>query len=253
MMNFSHANAQPFRLGEGEDACLLLHGFTGSPSHMRPLGEYLASHGLHVEGIVLPGHGTRIQDMDGATWRDWLVCTQDAATRLKKGHRNFYVVGLSMGGVLSLILGERRQVDAVVSLAAPMRIYAQRDAALSRLIWPFVRYLPDKPHEKEDFLDEYDYGYDQTPVRRVKDLLALMRKAERGLAKLTCPLLVVQSRSDETVRPISADIIYAGANSAHKELLMLQRSPHVLTLGVEREEVFRRTADFLLSQSEIRG
>ena len=32
----------PFELGSGDDACLLLHGFTGSPWDLRPLGERLA-------------------------------------------------------------------------------------------------------------------------------------------------------------------------------------------------------------------
>ena len=36
----------PFTLGKGEDACLLVHGFTGSPWDLRPLGEALAARGL---------------------------------------------------------------------------------------------------------------------------------------------------------------------------------------------------------------
>lgn len=243
--DFEHPNAQPFSLGGGEDACLLIHGFTGSPGHMRPLGEYLAERGFAVRGISLPGHASRIEDMNGPDWRAWLTCAREAADDLKKGHRHVYAAGLSMGGVLSLLLGEEKKADAVVSLASPMRIYAARDAFLSRLIWPFVPYVPDKTFASEGFLDEYDFGYDATPVRRVKDLTRLMRMAERGLGDLHCPLLIVQSHADGTVRPVSADILYARAASKRKELLMLERSPHVVTLGIEREEVFRRAGDFL--------
>lgn len=243
--DFSHEYARPFRIGEGDCACLLLHGFTGAPSHLRPLGEALAAAGMCAEGICLPGHCTQIQDMDRANWRQWLSCARDAASRLKAHHRRLYVLGLSMGGVLSLLLAQEGLADAVVSIAAPMRIYADRDAFFSRFIWPLMRYAPDKPLQKENFLEEYDFGYDATPVRRVKDLTRLMRMAEKGLPRVTCPLLVVQSRADETVRPISADIIYAGAASGRKELLMLDRSPHVLTLGQEREEVQTRIIGFL--------
>lgn len=245
MPTIMHPYAEPFSFGAGEDACLLIHGFTGSPSHMRPPGEALAERGFAVEGILLPGHGTRIEDMNAVTWRDWLACARDAADRLRKTHRNVYAVGLSMGGVLALLLGEEQRADAVVSLAAPMRIWQEGNAFLSRFIWPLMPYTPGRPFHPEGFLAEYDYGYDGTPVRRVKDLKRLMRMAEKGLASLRCPLLVVQSRADRTVRPVSADIIYAGAASAHKELMMLERSPHVVTLGIEREAVFGRVAAFL--------
>jgi carboxylesterase len=248
MTDFSHPNAQPFRLGQGRDACLLIHGFTGTPSHMRTLGEMLAGHGFYAEGILLPGHGTRIEDMESANWRAWLDCAREAALRLRAEHERVFAIGLSMGGVLSLLLAEEGLCDAVVSLAAPMRLHAARDAALSRFIWPLMRYVPDEMLPKEDFQIEYDYGYDATPVRRVKDLQKLMRMAEKGLTKLTCPLLVVQSRADETVRPISADIIYAKAVSPYKEMLMLDDSPHVVTLGKGRERVLTRVRDFLLRQ-----
>jgi esterase/lipase len=35
---------------------LLIHGFTGTPSEMRLLGEYLAKKGYTVKGILLKGH-----------------------------------------------------------------------------------------------------------------------------------------------------------------------------------------------------
>src|SRR5436853_6116137 len=50
--------AAPFALGDGPDACLLLHGLTGAPSEVRPIGEALAKAGMRAVGPLLPGHGT---------------------------------------------------------------------------------------------------------------------------------------------------------------------------------------------------
>src|SRR5207244_4088195 len=50
--------AAPFSLGEGEDACLLLHGLTGSPAEVRPVGEALPRAALLAPAV----------DMAGATW-----------------------------------------------------------------------------------------------------------------------------------------------------------------------------------------
>lgn len=242
--DMTHPNAQAFDLGSGKKACLLIHGFTGTPAQMRPLGEYLAGLGYHVVGIRLPGHGQTPALMEKSSWRDWLAHAEETANALRRSHESVYIGGLSMGGVISLILGERGYADAVMSYAAPMRIHS-KGAFFSRFIWPVYRYRKWPPVTKKDFLDDYGHGYDATPMRRVKDLHHLMHMAEKGLATLTCPLLVVQSHHDETVRPVSADIIYSRAASAKKELLMLADSPHELTIGCDRERIFARTAAFL--------
>ena len=51
-------NAEPFFYPGNETGCLLIHGFTGAPTEMQPLGKYLADCGYSVLGIRLAGHGT---------------------------------------------------------------------------------------------------------------------------------------------------------------------------------------------------
>ena len=46
--------------GKNKDiGVLLVHGFTGSPSSMRPWAEYLNQKGFTVRVPLLPGHGTK--------------------------------------------------------------------------------------------------------------------------------------------------------------------------------------------------
>ena len=82
----------PFELGSGDDACLLLHGFTGSPWDMRPLGERLAARGLFVRAIRLPGHGSTPLAMAQVSHRDWEQASEDALLSLS-GFRNVFVAG----------------------------------------------------------------------------------------------------------------------------------------------------------------
>ncbi len=82
-------------------------------------------------------------------------------------------------------------------------------------------------------------GYSATPIRKVPDLLRLVRIAERGLAKIRCPLLVVQPMRDGTVRLDSPDLICAGAvNARHKEILRLENSRHVCTVEPEFDKLY---------------
>src|ERR1700751_2694882 len=48
----------PFELPGDRGACLPIHGFTGPPRGLRPLGDALPRGGIAVEAPRLPGHGT---------------------------------------------------------------------------------------------------------------------------------------------------------------------------------------------------
>jgi carboxylesterase len=99
---------------------------------MLPLGRALNREGYTVLAPLLPGHGTAIEDMESRSWSDWLHAARDAFNTLAKNCEDIYVAGLSMGGLLALILAEELPVRAAVSIAAPLRLKS-RGAWLSFL------------------------------------------------------------------------------------------------------------------------
>src|SRR5947207_15572 len=106
MMN-TDLDLNPFQFNRGQHpvGVLLIHGFTGSPPEVRPLGEYLAQQGLVVHGVRLPGHGTRPEDLLAVTWQDWAAHVREALDALHAECETVFVGGLSMGGLLTLYLG----------------------------------------------------------------------------------------------------------------------------------------------------
>jgi carboxylesterase len=112
----------PFELGQGDDACLLFHGFTGSPWDMRPLGEDLARRGYYVRALRLPGHGSTLEAMAQIRLRDWEQAGEDALASLGN-FRQVFVAGLSMGALLSLLLASRHpeRVHGLALLAPAVR------------------------------------------------------------------------------------------------------------------------------------
>lgn len=83
-VDFSHPNAQPFLLEAGDCALLLIHGFTGSPGHMRPVGEAVHAAGFTVRGIALPGHCQSIEAMEQSDWKQWLACCGTRCARCRR-------------------------------------------------------------------------------------------------------------------------------------------------------------------------
>src|SRR3954451_19377030 len=95
--------ADPFSLGEGDVACLLLHGLTGSPAEVRPVGEALAQAGFRAVGPLLPGHGTTPEDLYLVSRADLLAAAESALLGLR-GARRLFLCGLSAGALLSIEL-----------------------------------------------------------------------------------------------------------------------------------------------------
>ena len=242
--------AESFHLEAGPHAVLLIHGFTGSPAHMRPLGAALHQAGMTAFGVRLKGHGTSIRDMMACTWQDWLQNAEDAFQWLADRYETVSVCGLSMGGVLSLILAEEhREVNACVTLSAPMGM-ANRMGPYGHLVAPFMPIVHKKNGPAKELLDPvYDIGYDDIPTARCHDLDILIKLARDHLGAVSCPLLCLQSEQDRTITADSADIILGRVTSVDRRRVTLKTSPHVITIGPEQGLVHDAVTRFLLEQT----
>lgn len=248
--DFSSPVCQPYFAKGDSHAVLLLHGFTGSAAHMRVLAEGLAAQGFTVRSINLPGHATRMDDMRHCTWQDWLNAAKEEFTRLKAEYEFVSVAGLSMGGCLALMLAEQNDPTAVVAISAPMGVQNRMMplAGVASLFVPEVSW----EERKDDALDaRYDKGYPGFPTKSAVGLNRIIREARANLCAVTCPVLVVQSDGDETIRPESMQIILDGVSSTKKARLCLKDVPHVCTISREGNRIAQQVGEFLrLAQKE---
>ena len=242
----NHPMSQPFTFeGDRTHGVLVLHGFTATPGTVLPLGQALAKDGHYVRGILLPGHGTTVEDMNKCTGLDWLRAAQKAFDEMAAICEKVSVVGLSMGGTLTLLLAETRPVYKAVPIAPALKIY-RRSSRLAPAFQHTIPYLDSHAeNEPEDFLSDYNVTYGCTPLPALTQLGHMMRAARRGLTRVDCPLLVVRAGKDRTVHALGIEWILRETSSRHKELLLLPESPHVCTLAGEREFLFFKVTNFL--------
>lgn len=246
VVDFSAPECQPFDLKGGSHGVLLIHGFTGSASHMRPLGEGLNAQGFTVKGINLPGHATSMEDMGRTGWQDWLEAAKRAVIEMKDQCEMISVAGLSMGGVLSLILAEQMDVTSAIPISAPTAVQ-NRLMPFARAASIFIKNITwNGDSERARQLDvRYDYGYSGFPTRCAADLWTLIKMARRNLHAITCPILAVQSHADETISADSAEVIIAGVSSSVKGILWLEDVPHVCTVSKEKDHIVNAMAELL--------
>ena len=245
---FQDEVCQPFFLqGTGrkgkQHGVLLLHGFTGSAAHMRPLGEALHARGFTVRGINLPGHATDMDDMARYHWDDWLTAAKDAFLHLKERCDLVSVAGLSMGGCLTLLLAEQMPVTACAPISAPT-VVKNKLLPFAGVAWRFMPVIMwGQSAEREAKLNmRYDIGYPGFYSKCGAHLYKLMVMARRNLHAIRCPILVVQSRADETIEQRSAKDIIKGVSSEKKGVLWLEDSPHVCTISADQERITEEIA-----------
>lgn len=246
-------NAEPFYLPGGRTACLLIHGFTGAPTEMRWLGEYLNKKGYTVLGVRLAGHGTTIEDMVRTRWQDWVASVEDAWHLLKDNVDDIFIIGLSMGGVLGLINSAKFPVKGAVVMSTPFEIPA-RVVKTFRWWIPFIStFYPYKKKEIRSgwFKPEAREGhisYAHNPTRSSLELLKMLEAARKAMPQITAPVLVIHSRDDEYVLPYNADLIYAQLEKAPKELLYIEKAGHVVTRDGDIDRLFDKIEKFIRSQ-----
>lgn len=249
--------AEPFAFpggpGSAGTGVLLVHGFTGSPFSMRPWGEHLAAEGFAVRAPLLPGHGTRWQDCNLTTERDWLDAVSGAFDELRAECDRVVVAGLSMGGTLAIRLAEVRPDDvAALVLVNPSLLTERLDAkllpVLARLTpsWKAIANDVKKPG-----VDERAYA--KLPTRAVLGLRRLWTATRADLARVTAPLLVFRSVTDHVVEPASVRVLLAGVSSTDATEVLLEDSYHVATLDNDAPMLFERSVAWIRERVPARG
>ena len=239
-------DAGAFDLGEGRDAALCLHGLTGTPYEIRPIGEALAAAGVRALGPLLPGHGGEPEMLARTGCVDWIEAVASAHRVLRQRHERVFLVGLSLGGLLSLHLAASTDVDALVVIGVPLRLRTRLAPLLpiARYRWP---YLPKR--RGSDIRDlaarERHPSLRVMPTASAIELIRLQRDVRASLARVTAPLLVAHGRLDATAHPDDARRIAAEVTSPERELLWLPNSGHVVPVDYDGPELARAAVDFL--------
>ena len=89
---------------ESRDGVYIIHGFTNTTYETRDLAEYLGRQGFYTNAINLPRHGTTPEDCNRVKFTDWTENTEKGVAEMSERCDNVYVVGISMGSVLALLL-----------------------------------------------------------------------------------------------------------------------------------------------------
>ena len=238
--------AEPWSHRGGTHGVLVLHGFTGNPQSMRPLAEAVAAAGFTVDLPLFPGHGTAVEDMVPTRWDDWSAAAEAAYQGLAGRCDKVVVTGLSMGGTLSCWLAEHHpEIDGI--------------AVVNPLVDPppaeftdGIRALIDAGTEVIDGIGSdiakdgsTEAAYPRTPLAAALSLFEGVATVAPHLGDIHCPTLLLSSRQDHVVDPVSGDMLAAGV-AGPIERVHLENSYHVATLDNDAPLIEQKVVDFVI-------
>jgi carboxylesterase len=238
--------AEPFFFPGNGIGCLLIHGYTGAPKEMRWIGEYLGNQGYTVLWIRLAGHATQPQDMRRTRWQDWITSVEDGYYLLKGCVDQVFVIGLSMGGILSLLFASQNPVSGVVPLSTPYALPDDSRLPFIKIISLFVPWVKQGPpdwHNPEAAKDHVCYPY--FPTRAVIQLGDLLREMRSALPRVQVPVLLIHSKQDTGVAPRNTEQIFTTIGSKDKQLFWVENSGHVIPREPDRHLAFKITDEFI--------
>jgi carboxylesterase len=221
-------DGKPFFFEGGKTGCLLIHGFTGTTSSMRPMGEFLAAKGVTVLGPRLPGHGTDVNDMGKWAYTDWI----------------------SMGGLLTLYLAEKHSdsLAGIMPISSPVRWLAPgANGVALKFVGVLKHVLKTFPGPGNDLKDPdvVEVAYEKLSTNAAHELVKLAGVVDADLARITCPVRLFAAREDHVVPPRNSQYIYDNVSSSDKEIIWLDNCYHVATLDYDKEKIFESSYNFM--------
>ncbi|MDR2489518.1 MAG: alpha/beta fold hydrolase [Desulfovibrio sp.] len=232
-----------------DTACLLLHGFGGSPFEMEPLLPLLTELGCTVELPTLPGHDSSIEEFRRTFFKDWLGYAEKRFHLLSRHHKNVIPIGFSMGGSIALILAAKYDPIGVVSLAAPLRLNPSFSCNL-RTAWlfflPLLQYLrpviPRHPSKPESRAIAPYRGYEGASyLPQLYSLAKGLAELREMLPDIQCPALLMHDTGDRAACPGAALAIARKTKSQELTLVYTRigeqiTSHHMLTTHRETRD-----------------
>jgi carboxylesterase len=253
---------------------LLLHGLTGMPSEMRPVGRHLAGLGFRTAAPLLPGHGATHRELLATGWRDWVAGARAALLELSEdGAAPVVVAGLSMGALLAVLLAADESdgdcVAGIVLLSPTMR-YDGSSIPWTRHLLPLANLLPflgrttywteSPPYGLKDPRlqrritraveaarrgESTQFGLFRTYTGALNELNRMVREVRARAGRARCPALVLHSVEDTVTSVRNAAEIHALLGGTDKRIEWLSGCDHVITLDLRKHDVARLVGEFV--------
>lgn len=229
----------------GSSGVLFVHGLTGIPQEFNFLIKPFQESAYTVSAPLLPGHGTRAENLNGIRWTQHLEFIRSKYDELRAECELVTIVGQSYGALLALDLAvEQKEISCLAVISPPLGysrgIYWKM--AWGRLLG---RNKPTPGSAIYDPIGQRDHWhYHFAPCYNLYELLILSARVRKRLDLVRTPTLVIRGRHDDEIPKNAHEIALNGLTNAKTKVLICPSSGHIVSLDPDRDEVATNIIDF---------
>jgi carboxylesterase len=231
--------------------CLLLHGLSSHINCIDPVVDRLEKLGIPYRMPVLRGHMSKPEDLQEVSWQDWYADAEKALKELLQVADKAVIIGLSMGGVVSLdlTLGYQEQLAGLVTIAAALK-YSDPRTNLLPLLARFQKKIVFQ-FNPADYCDpdmlKTNQNYKWIPTHAALQLYRYQQRMRKPnlMAQITIPTLVIATQKDRTIDPKIQQWLYDNLGSKEKTLKWFYRSGHEMLRDGEKTEALDEIEKFV--------
>ena len=197
-----------------DEAVLLIHGFPTTPKMYSYATKRLDEAGYDAYAPLIPTFGSNIKDFEKTNYTQWFNYISSYYENLRKRYTKLYVLGISMGGAMTLNIGEKYSntplaPDRLVVISAPVAynnirygIYTNLKAMFAPTLSLFIKNLGAKiiysRPESNDGNEEWN-GYGGLFIKQGLSLSKAFDRIRKDLKKISVPMFVMHDKNDKTV------------------------------------------------------
>jgi esterase/lipase len=207
---------------------LLIHGLLDCPFSLKDIGIRLQANGMLARSVLLPGHGTKPEDLLNVSCQDWIQTVRYGIQSLKSEAEQIFLVGYSTGAALSVYHAlQDPTISGIVLLAPAIKIKVPFDVIMT---WHYLlkKLKPNRDwlhYHKEDDYTKYK-SLPFNPVKEVSSLTTIINEFNHE-HRLTCPVFMAVSREDEVISSHNAIDFFSTQNHRASELLLYSAYDHI--------------------------
>ena len=189
----------PFELAPEQPtnkAVLFVHGLGDSPYSFSDLANTMTEQGFYVQTLLLPGHGSKPQDMMLPSYQDWQTMVDHYANLLKQQYDEVWLGGFSTGANLVTIHAiDQGDIDGLLLFSPGF----QTQTPYLEKLTPLVAAFWDGYQTEENNLARYNSAPLNGAIAYSDSATALRNKLKQHT--LTIPTLIAISEADSIIDP----------------------------------------------------
>lgn len=245
---------EPEFFAAGRAPCVVaFHGFGGTAAELRPVLEAIARAGHAVDAALLDGHGTRVEDLQEATFDRWVDAARARVAAETARHGRVVLLGFSLGSLVAMQIASERPAGLAGLVAMGNALTVKPHTRWPFAIWemsrqPMIDVYMLKP-QAGDLVDpalmETLVTYDRHPLRSAREVWLAGPRVKAGVGRIACPTLVLHGRRDRVCSWRNAAWLGENVGTRDVSVRIFEKSAHVLCCDGERDEVAREVVSWL--------